>query len=69
MTKNQYFQLLGLLTLAQGHIAALKTIQRAAETITGEKDGHTQDVVWSGEAPESGADFLLEQLEVDRVGI
>jgi hypothetical protein len=65
-THPQYLQLLGLLALAAEHIAQLNAIQGAAEALTGEKDGHTRDVVWSGEPPQPGAEYLLTQLQIAR---
>lgn len=66
LNETQYLQLVGLLALAAEHIAHLGAIQGAAEAITGEKDGHTRDVVWSGEPPQLGAEFLLDKLKLER---
>ncbi|RYG53615.1 hypothetical protein EON80_32535 [bacterium] len=68
LTHPQYLQLLGLLALAAEHVAQLAAIQGAAEKITGEKDGHTRDVVWSGETPQGAAEYLLTQLKLGHDG-
>lgn len=63
ITREQYYALTGLLTLARQHNAALDTIKNAAAQITGELDsdmGHTADAVYSGDS----ADELLEKLEI-----
>jgi hypothetical protein len=67
LKRNQYFQLAGLLALAAEHVVQLEKIQKAAEALTGERsdrsadeNNHTGTAVWSGETPESGLDFLVE---------
>lgn len=68
LTHPQYLQLLGLLALAAEHIAQLTAIERAAETLTGEKageeDSHTSNAVWSGESPQRSADYLFKELKI-----
>jgi len=48
ITKQQYLQLAGLLTLAERYTGELEEIERAAMEITGEDDewGHTSDAVY-----------------------
>lgn len=68
ITRNEYLQLVGLLTLAKRHCAALTDIAQACVAITDERDddgdlmdnGHTFDAVWS----EGDADDLLRKLEL-----
>jgi hypothetical protein len=53
ITREEFYALTGLLVLAQEHNAALATILRAAEKITGEPQGslgmgHTADAIVEG---------------------
>lgn len=62
ISKSEYLQLVGLLTLASQHERAMEDIRTAALQITGETDdcGHTCDAIWNGYS----ADELLGKLGI-----
>lgn len=63
ISREQFLQLEGLLTLARHHKRSLDEIARAACQITGEKPGdggHTDDATYC----EYNAETLLEKLEI-----
>lgn len=62
ISRSEYFQLIGLLTLAKKHNETLKDIERAALAITKEVDdlGHTADAVYGNRSP----DELLALLDI-----
>jgi hypothetical protein len=61
ISKEQYYMLIGLLTLASHHSQALEDIKNAALEITKEEeDNWTSDAVYGG----YGADELLEHLNI-----
>lgn len=68
ISPNERLQLIGLLTLARRHNAALVDLRSAALAITGEQDGdgvpddcgHTSDAIYS----DYDADDLLRRLEI-----
>jgi hypothetical protein len=65
ITRAQYLQLVGLLTLAQRHYVTLREIERAACEITGEEfneGGHTGDEIYTDGPPD--ADDLLRRLGI-----
>lgn len=47
ITKNEYLQLVGLLTLAKKHNQVLRDISQSAALITGDEEhGHTDDAIY-----------------------
>lgn len=62
ITKTEYLQLIGLLTLAQANNEKQKDILKAVMTITGEVEdtGHSSDAVYM----DYSADELLERLGI-----
>lgn len=64
ISKTQRLQLVGVLTLAAKHIAALEDLKSAAYEITGEEDdlGHTNDAIW--DEGRRDADALLGRLKI-----
>jgi hypothetical protein len=62
ITRNEYLQLVGLLTVAKRHTAMLREIIPAVREIIGEQDdrGHSEDAVWGDYSPEE----LLEKMEI-----
>ena len=63
LSREDYYKLTGLLTLAAEHNRALVVIERAARKITKEDDdmGHTSDAIFQGYA----VDVLLEKLGIE----
>lgn len=62
ITRSQYLQLVGLLTLAARHNRDLRAIEKAALEITKEDElGHTGDAVYGDSHT---ADSLLERLSI-----
>ena len=62
VSQNEYLQMIGLKTLANGFLAKLDDIQTALEEITEEEEwGHTADTVWTKEAT---IDELLNSLNI-----
>jgi hypothetical protein len=62
VTKSEYLQLVGLLTLAKKHNEWLEDLRVAALAITQEADehGHTGDAVYG----DYSADMLLDRLNI-----
>lgn len=62
ITKSEYLQLIGLLKVAEGYNAMLRSVAEAVRLITGEEDdlGHSSDAVYS----DSSADELLKKLGI-----
>lgn len=66
ITRAQYLQLLGLVTLARHHNAALNDIVAAALDITDERDeegkrnqwGHTSDLIYSEESLDAKLGYM-----------
>lgn len=66
ITKTQYYQLLGLIFLANRAIKEIDNIVSAALEITGEKDdkgrpetlGHTNDVIWHARKLDDALDIM-----------
>lgn len=69
ITKEKFYKLEGLLTLAKSHNSHLKAIEKAAAEITGDRDGGcgyyglTSDAVIEG----SSASELLDALDIEVV--
>lgn len=68
ISKENFYQLEGLLTLARAHTASLKSIEKAAAEITKDPEeysyyGHTSDAVMEG----STATELLKTLDIEVV--
>ena len=63
ITQNQYYQLVGLLTLSKRYNAKLNDIMAAAAEITGDEvnGGHTMDAVFN----DYTADELLHKLDIE----
>ena len=63
ITKNEYYQLLGLLLIAQNHNKAIQEVLTAMLSITKEEAqfGHTADTVWDIDGT---IDELLEKLQL-----
>lgn len=68
ISQDDHLKLVGLLTLAREHNRALKSIERAAAGLLGEKDeessgyfGHVSDAVYS----DYDAAGLLRRLEIE----
>jgi hypothetical protein len=62
ISKNEYYQLTGLLYLAKTYNRKLVDIGEACQELTGEVDemGHTMDAIYS----DYSADDLLERLHI-----
>jgi hypothetical protein len=62
ISKSDYFKLIGLLALANGHNERLREINTAVRSITEEEDeyGHSSDAVYS----DYSADQLLKKLDL-----
>lgn len=61
ITRQQYWQTVGLLTLAEQHICACEQIEKALLVITkGDTSGHIGDAVYSSYT----ADELLSKLHI-----
>lgn len=62
ITREQYYQLLGLVLIAKQHNDALEGVTKAVRSITQETDeyGHSSDVLYS----DYGVDGLLERLKI-----
>jgi hypothetical protein len=59
--RSDYYKLVGLLTIAAQHEAALKEIEKATLSITGdEENGHTSDAVYGSRT----VDELLKLLKI-----
>jgi hypothetical protein len=69
ITEGEYYQLLGLLTLARGHVSAVDAIERSMLAITGEDGaigaGHTGDTIYgrTGDV-RAEVDDLLRRLDI-----
>lgn len=62
ITKHEYYELLGLLTLAQKYMSAVKDIENAACDITGDMElGHVSDYIYGSD---SDVDALLGKLGI-----
>lgn len=61
LTRAEYLQLLGLLTLAKRHYMTIESISHAAQALTGEDNQHgvTDEAVWTGDVD---VDALLVKL-------
>ena len=70
LKKTDYYKVVGLLALADGHRRAMEDITKALVEITGEKAdpsgsdyyGHVSDAVWSGYS----ADEMLAKLAAQK---
>lgn len=62
VTQSEYLQLIGLLTLAKGHVETQRQIAAAVAELIGQEGdrGHADDAVWSPYT----ADELLEKMEI-----
>lgn len=62
LKKENYYSLVGLLTLAKAHRTSLEEIEKEVMKIVGETEesGHSGDAVWAGA---SNADQLLKNVE------
>jgi hypothetical protein len=62
ITRTEYLQLLGLLTVAKRHTAMLRELIPAVREILGQQEdrGHADDAVWGDYSIEE----LLEKMEV-----
>jgi hypothetical protein len=65
ITQEEYWQLVGLLTLARQHKQMVDEIEKAMRKITGEKDvyGHCGDAIWENDGVSTAVD-LLERLNI-----
>lgn len=64
ITRNQYLQLVGLITLGKHHRTLLESIEKAAREITGESEeggSHSDDMIWA----DRGIDDGLRILEIE----
>lgn len=67
ITRSQELQLIGLMTLAETHNAALRDIESAALAITGEDregSGHTSDAVYGSRSVQELLGVLGISVEV-----
>lgn len=64
ITKNQYYQLVGLFTLGAQYLSQLEDLEKAALEITNEVDtkfgSHTSDGIWGNR----GLDDMLKLLNI-----
>lgn len=59
---DDYLRFLGLVTLAQGHVQALRDIERSAlQLLEDEELGHVSDLIWGGDRT---PDQVLQLLEI-----
>lgn len=64
ITRNEYLQLVGLVTIADQHYRQQREIERAMLEITGaEEDGHITDLLYSDEGI-PGLDQALKWLNI-----
>jgi hypothetical protein len=66
ITKSEYVQIVGLLTLAERHRESLREIGAAIQVLTGEADAgaHCLDAVYQDAPAVSGANQLLAKLGI-----
>lgn len=67
ITRGQYYQLVGLRTVADHLEAQLKHIAKAAQAVTGEEDdiGHTHDFIFGSRE----LDDLVELLKIEVIDV
>jgi hypothetical protein len=66
LTRGEYLQLLGLVTLAKRHNAILTELEKAAQAITGEA-AHTVDIVSGFRELDEGLDILGITVDAEAV--
>lgn len=65
ISKSGYLALIGLRVLADGHMAQMKDIEKAARAITKEEDdfGHTRDMLYASSTVNEMLDLLKITVE------